>query len=76
MARRILDSDGVEVTPGCEIRFSFGLPPVGVLACVIERDGNLIALTPEHNPKECKVRELRRHVGEFWVRKRKVGANA
>ncbi len=69
--RKIRDGDGVEVVAGCAIYFSFGLPPVGVLAQVIERDGDLIALTPEHNPKECKVSELRRHVGDFWIRKRK-----
>lgn len=69
--RRVVDGDGVEVVAGCEIRFAFGLPPVGVLALVIERDGALIALTPDHNPRECKVSELRRHVGEFWVRQQK-----
>jgi hypothetical protein len=67
--RKIRDGDGVEVVAGCEIRFSFGLPPVGVLARVIERDGELFALTPDHNPKECKVRDLRRHVGDFWISK-------
>ena len=36
MARRkILDSDGVEVTPGCVIRFGYGIPPVSVVAPVI-----------------------------------------
>ena len=67
--RRILDSEGVEVTAGCVIGFAYGIPPVGVRATVIDRNGTLIALTPGHNPSECKVRDLRRHVGDFWVRK-------
>lgn len=67
--RKIRDSDGVEVAAGCEIRFAYGLPPVGVLAKVIDRDGRLIALTPGHNPAECPVASLKRHVGDFWVRK-------
>ena len=68
MARRkILDSDGVEVTPGCVIRFGYGIPPVSVVAHVIDRNGVLIALTPDHNPKECRVSTLMRHVGDFWV---------
>lgn len=67
--RRILDSDGVEVTAGCTIHFGYGIPPVGVEAPVIERDGVLVALTPGHNPKECKVSSLMKHVGDFWVRK-------
>jgi hypothetical protein len=61
------DSDGVEVTAGCTVRFSYGCPPVGVAAVVIERNGKLIALTPDHNPKECLVSQLKRHVGGFWV---------
>jgi hypothetical protein len=66
--RKIVDSEGVEVTPGCTITFGYGIPPVGVVAPVIERKGVLIALTEGHNPKECKVSELMRHVGDFWVK--------
>lgn len=68
-ARKIKDSDGVEVTAGCTISFGYGIPPVGVKATVIERDGKLIALTPGHKPAECRVSELKRHVGDFYVRK-------
>lgn len=67
--RKILDSDGVEVTAGCTISFGYGIPNVSVWAEVIERDGALIALTKDHHPAECKVSLLRRHVGEFWVRR-------
>ena len=36
---KILDSDGVEVKAGCKIWFTYGIPPVLVIAPVIERDG-------------------------------------
>ena len=65
--RRILDSDGDEVRAGMFISFSYGIPPVGVRARVVERDGRLIALTPGHNPSECSVRTLKQHVGDFWI---------
>lgn len=65
--RTIKDSDGNIVTAGCHVHFSYGIPPVGVLARVIERNGKLIALTPGHNPKECPVADLKRCVCEFWV---------
>jgi len=65
--RAVKDSDGSVVKAGDAVRFAFGQPPVGVLAPVIERDGRLIALTPDHNPKECRVDHLMRHVGAFWI---------
>ena len=71
MARRtIKDEDGNEVVPGCVIRFSYGIPPVAVRAEVIERDGRLIALTPGHNPTECGVASLNKHVGNFWIERK------
>jgi hypothetical protein len=66
-ARTIKDDYGVVVTAGCTVGFSYGIPPVHVEAKVIERGGRLIALTPGHNPAECPVASLRRHVGGFWV---------
>jgi len=66
MAKPVKDSDGHEVNPGDTIHFCYGIPPVGVRAKVIERDGDLIALTPGHNPAECKVKHLARYVGDFW----------
>jgi hypothetical protein len=65
--RKIVDSDGVEVTAECAINFAYGIPPVPVIAQVVERDGVLIALTPGHNPSEARVSTLRKHVGDFWV---------
>ena len=66
---KILDGDGVEVMAGCTVGFSYGTPPVGVIAPVIERDGKLIAITEGHRPSECEVRLLKAHVGYFYVRK-------
>lgn len=65
--RAIKDSDGKLVTAGCHVHFSYGIPPVGVLAQVIERDGKLIALTPGHNPEECPVAALKKCVCDFWA---------
>ena len=65
--RKIVDSDGVEVTAGCTIHFGYGIPPVPVMAPVIERNGVLIALTEGHKPAEVRVQSLKRHVGDFWV---------
>ena len=42
---KVLDGDGKEVRAGCTIGFSYGIPPIGVAAPVIERDGELVALT-------------------------------
>jgi hypothetical protein len=67
--KTIRDSDGVEVTAGCTIHFGYGIPPVPVVAPVVERKGVLIALTEGHNPSECRVSELKRHVGDFWVKR-------
>lgn len=63
----IKDSDGTVVTEGCHVHFSYGIPPVGVLALVVERNGKLIALTPGHNPEQCPVAALKKYVCEFWV---------
>lgn len=65
----IRDSDGVAVTAGCTIHFAYGIPGRGVDALVVERGGKLIALTPGHNPSECTVSQLKRYVGDFWVKR-------
>ena len=49
------------------IVIGYGIPGVAVHAKVIERNGELIALTPGHNPSECRMSILRKHVGNFWV---------
>lgn len=65
--RAVKDSDGNVVKAGDFVRFAYGQPPVGVRAPVVERDGDLVALTPDHNPTECRVDHLIRHVGAFWI---------
>lgn len=69
--RKVFDDDGVEVTAGCVIHFGYGTPGVGVDAPVIERDGRLIALTPGHKPAECRVDQLAKYVGSFWVKRKR-----
>lgn len=66
----IRDSNGELVREGDVVTFSFGIPPKGVRAEVIRRDGKLIALTPGHNPKECALDELKGHVGSFYLEER------
>jgi len=60
------DSDGRTIKAGDKIRFSYGIPPVGVVADVVDRGGQLVALTPDHLPKECLLTQLRKHVGCFY----------
>jgi hypothetical protein len=67
MRKPVKDDEGVEVREGDVIHFGYGIPPVGVKAPVISRDGVLIAITKGHKPAECPVHQLRRHVGNFWI---------
>lgn len=55
-----------EVKDGDTVTFSYGIPPVGVKAPVQEIDGELWAITKGHNPEKCKLRELRKFVGDFY----------
>lgn len=71
---KIRDADGVEVREGDIVHFSYGIPPVGVNAPIIRRNGKLIAVTKGHNPPECPLRTLEHHVGAFWVERRAVEA--
>ena len=66
MAKPIADDDGVVVKLGCTIHFGYGIPPIGVDAKVVARNGKLIALTPGHNPAECAVSYIKKHFN-FWV---------
>lgn len=59
----LLDDDGEKVRAGDSIRFSYGMPPVVVDAKIVQRRGQLIALTPGHDPAECNLRSLRKYVG-------------
>jgi len=62
MARRkrgkLIDEDGKPIVAGCTIRFSYGIPPVVVVAEVVERGGVLVALTPGHTPASSRVDEI------------------
>jgi hypothetical protein len=60
------DDDGQRVTAGDSVRFCYGIPPVPVVAKIVTCDGRLVALTPGHNPPECNLRALRRHVGSWY----------
>lgn len=62
----MLDDDGNRVSAGDVVRFSYGIPPVCVKAKLVQRGKQLIALTPEHNPKECNLRSLRKYVGAWF----------
>jgi len=61
-----LDSDGETIRDGDEISFSYGIPPVRVVAMVEYFEGELWALTPGHNPSRCRVSELADCVGVFY----------
>jgi len=62
----LLDDDGKRTTAGDTVCFSYGIPPVKVLAKIIERDGVLIGICPGHYPDEFKLRSLRRYVGSWY----------
>ena len=64
------DSDGVEIREGDIVHFAYGIPPVGVEAPVVSRNGKLIAITAGHKPAECPVASLRKHIGYFWVERK------
>ncbi len=63
----VKDVDGVPVFEGDTVKFSYGMPGVGVKAPVVFDRGTFYVETPEHNPKRCALRQLKKHVGEFWV---------
>ena len=64
---RLRDNDGEWVAAGDTVHFSYGIPPIGVDAKIIERGGTLIGLCPGHNPPEFKLRSLRRYVGSWYA---------
>ena len=63
---RMRDDDGKWVTEGDTVHFSYGIPPVGVSARIIERGGKLIGLCPGHNPPEFNLRFLRHYVCSWY----------
>jgi len=62
----LLDDDKVPVKSGDTVRFNYGIPPAVVDAKIVQRRGQLIALTPGHDPAECNLRSLRRYVGNWY----------
>ena len=63
----IYDDNGDRVSAGDSVSFSYGIPPVRVIAKVTQRRNQLIALTPGHTPAECNLWDLRKHAGG-WVK--------
>jgi hypothetical protein len=63
-----MDSDGETVHDGDYISFSYGIPPLVVVAKVIQKGKCLFALTPDHTPKECSLKKLKKRVGDFYKR--------
>lgn len=61
-----MDSDRRRVYPGDSIRFSFGIPPLLVIGKVVLREGEFWVLTPTVKPTECRIKELRECVGDFY----------
>lgn len=61
------DDDGVRIKQGMWVSFCYGIPPVYVRG-LVGRDKKyvLTVLTPDHNPKSCRLSELREFVGSFY----------
>lgn len=63
---RLRDDNGELVGAGDAVWFSYGIPPIPVIARIVERDGKLIGLCPGHNPSEFNLRSLRNYVGTWY----------
>lgn len=61
------DHLGNRVFEGDIIKFSFGIPPICVIAPIVFLKGGFFALTPKAHPKMCLLGELKSCVGEFEV---------
>ena len=72
----LLDDDRVPVRNGDTVRFNYGIPPVVVDANIMQRRGQLIALTPGHDPAECNLRSLRKYVGNWYKQNTRPHAKA
>lgn len=62
----LLDDDGEETRAGDKVRFSYGIPPVSVLAVIVRERNSLYALCFGHKPETVNLRSLRRHVGNWY----------
>lgn len=52
-----MNHNRIEIKKGKIAHFVYGIPPVTVNAPIIERDGELIMLTPGHKPVEMEMVE-------------------
>lgn len=66
----MLDDDGIKVSAGDTVLFTYGIPPVCVKATLVQRGKQLIALTPGHHPSQVNLRRLRKLVGG-WLKHNK-----
>lgn len=66
--RRGRTHNGIEIKPGKIAHFIYGIPFVVVNAPIIERDGKLIMLTPDHNPQEMDMEEAMRVLPDMEIR--------
>lgn len=64
------DNDGFEVKEGDVVSFSYGIPPVGVKAPIVLKDGELFAITEGHNPSKCKLKWLKKNIGFYKEHKK------
>ncbi len=62
----MLDDDRTPVGTGDHVTFSYGIPPVEVVATISQQQGRLIGYCPGHNPPNFNLRSLRRHVGSWY----------
>lgn len=60
MAKDIKDEWGDVIKAGDFVNFSYGIPPTGVTAEVVERDGVLWILTPNLTPKEERLSKVKK----------------
>jgi hypothetical protein len=66
MRKFLRGDDGVPVGDGDSIEFSYGIPPVRVIAKVKQIGKSLVVLTPGHEPEQCYLRSLRQYVGSWY----------
>jgi hypothetical protein len=62
----VKDGNGQKVMAGDTVYFSYGIPPVYVVAKITEINGVLWALTPDHHPEKCRLNRLNSYVGGFY----------
>ena len=68
MPKTFRDSEGNRVRAGDRLTFTYGMPPVRVVASVAyNRDNRLVVLAEGHNPPECYLSDLSEFVGDYYV---------